>query len=188
MPVPAMSQSKSMNGNQYVKKSGMSATPPSGNGNGTTTKDIKPPVKVGGIGENGKRELVKRKFEAAAKAMDQKSEQNKVHLRQSTTTPTGTPVPASAPSPARATASPTTAALTTTPNGTVTTTVAAPASTDYQFFIPHSPVHHDDGNSAEEVFSNKATYTYDDIIMHPGHINFNLDEIDLTGHLTKKIR
>ena len=47
-----------------------------------------------------------------------------------------------------------------------------------------------DGYSAKEVFQskNRATgYTYDDLIMLPGHISFGVDDIHLGTKLTKKI-
>lgn len=48
-----------------------------------------------------------------------------------------------------------------------------------------------DGFSAKEVFQsqNKATgYTYDDLIMLPGHISFGVDAVHLTSKLTRNIR
>ena len=47
-----------------------------------------------------------------------------------------------------------------------------------------------DGFSAKDVFQsqNKATgYTYDDLIMLPGHISFGIDEVHLRSKLTKNI-
>lgn len=45
-----------------------------------------------------------------------------------------------------------------------------------------------DGLSVGEMFSQKTGYTYDDIIILPGHINFNVDTVDLSTQLTKNIR
>lgn len=45
-----------------------------------------------------------------------------------------------------------------------------------------------DGLSITEMFSQKTGYTYDDIIILPGHISFNVDSVDLSSQLTKKIR
>ena len=48
-----------------------------------------------------------------------------------------------------------------------------------------------DGYSATEVFGGKSLscvgYTYDDIILLPGHINFGVEEVQLTTRFTKKI-
>eukprot|EP00618_Florenciella_parvula_P001088 CAMPEP_0119467862 /NCGR_PEP_ID=MMETSP1344-20130328/1862_1 /TAXON_ID=236787 /ORGANISM="Florenciella parvula, Strain CCMP2471" /LENGTH=544 /DNA_ID=CAMNT_0007500271 /DNA_START=57 /DNA_END=1691 /DNA_ORIENTATION=+ len=48
-----------------------------------------------------------------------------------------------------------------------------------------------DGYAATEVFGGKSLsclgYTYDDIILLPGHINFGVDEVDLTTRFTRKI-
>ena len=48
-----------------------------------------------------------------------------------------------------------------------------------------------DGYSAKDVFLNPHTctgYTYDDLIMLPGQINFGVHEVELTTNLTKKIK
>ena len=48
-----------------------------------------------------------------------------------------------------------------------------------------------DGYSSKELFGNKRkscyAYTYDDIILLPGHIDGSLPEISLTSNVTKKI-
>ena len=44
------------------------------------------------------------------------------------------------------------------------------------------------GFTASQVFNRGYSYTYDDIIFHPGHINFAADDVRLHGHITKKIR
>lgn len=47
------------------------------------------------------------------------------------------------------------------------------------------------GFTAKDVFvQNKSCvgYTYDDLIMMPGHINFGLNDVDITSHLTKNIK
>uniref|UniRef100_A0A0G4HUH2 Inosine-5'-monophosphate dehydrogenase n=1 Tax=Chromera velia CCMP2878 TaxID=1169474 RepID=A0A0G4HUH2_9ALVE len=45
-----------------------------------------------------------------------------------------------------------------------------------------------DGWSADKVFGfSPIAYTYDDIIMMPGHINFGIDEVDTTSQLTRNI-
>jgi IMP dehydrogenase len=45
-----------------------------------------------------------------------------------------------------------------------------------------------DGVSVGEMFSQKTGYTYDDIIILPGHINFGVDSVDLSTKLTKNIK
>jgi IMP dehydrogenase len=45
-----------------------------------------------------------------------------------------------------------------------------------------------DGVSVGEMFSQKTGYTYDDIIILPGHINFGVDTVDLSTKLTKNIK
>lgn len=44
-----------------------------------------------------------------------------------------------------------------------------------------------DGVSAAELFGGKMGYTYDDLILLPGHIDFSVDEINLSSKLTKNI-
>jgi len=47
------------------------------------------------------------------------------------------------------------------------------------------------GFTAEQVFTNNkafVAYTYDDLILMPGHINFPLHEVDISSQLTKNIR
>lgn len=48
-----------------------------------------------------------------------------------------------------------------------------------------------DGYSAAEVFGGKSLscvgYTYDDVIILPGHINFGVDEVELSTRFTKQI-
>ncbi|KAA6417380.1 MAG: inosine 5 -phosphate dehydrogenase [Trebouxia sp. A1-2] len=41
---------------------------------------------------------------------------------------------------------------------------------------------------ASRLFGQGITYTYDDVIFHPGHINFGAHEVNLATHLTKKIK
>ncbi|DBA92305.1 TPA: hypothetical protein ACH3X2_003728 [Trebouxia sp. C0005] len=45
-----------------------------------------------------------------------------------------------------------------------------------------------DGLPASRLFGQGITYTYDDVIFHPGHINFGAHEVNLATHLTKKIK
>ncbi|KAF8064485.1 impdh [Scenedesmus sp. PABB004] len=45
-----------------------------------------------------------------------------------------------------------------------------------------------DGFSATQLFGQGVSYTYDDVIMHPGHINFAAHEVDLTANVTKNIK
>jgi len=45
-----------------------------------------------------------------------------------------------------------------------------------------------DGLSVKEMFSHPTGYTYDDIIILPGHISFHVDTVDLSTQLTKNIR
>lgn len=44
-----------------------------------------------------------------------------------------------------------------------------------------------DGWTAPEIFERDLCYTYDDIIMHPGFIDFAADVVDLSSNLTKNI-
>ncbi|KAI8472620.1 MAG: IMP dehydrogenase/GMP reductase [Monoraphidium minutum] len=44
-----------------------------------------------------------------------------------------------------------------------------------------------DGFSATELFSKGYSYTYDDVILHPGHIYFGAHEVSLTTNVTKNI-
>ncbi|CAM6104037.1 unnamed protein product [Calypogeia fissa] len=44
-----------------------------------------------------------------------------------------------------------------------------------------------DGWTATEIFSRDYCYTYDDVIMHPGFIDFPADAVDLSSKLTKNI-
>lgn len=44
-----------------------------------------------------------------------------------------------------------------------------------------------DGSTAADVFSRGVTYTYDDLIFHPGHISFAAEDVDLTSKLTRNI-
>ena len=48
-----------------------------------------------------------------------------------------------------------------------------------------------DGYSAQDVFCSKHSftgYTYDDLIMLPGQINFGVHDISLESHISKKIK
>lgn len=54
-------------------------------------------------------------------------------------------------------------------------------------FVDHTP-DFNDGVSAKELFGGKMGYTYDDIILLPGHINFSVEEVNLSTKLTKNIR
>jgi len=54
-------------------------------------------------------------------------------------------------------------------------------------FVEHEP-DVPDGVSAGELFGGKMGYTYDDVILLPGHINFGVDEVSLRSNLTKNIR
>jgi len=44
-----------------------------------------------------------------------------------------------------------------------------------------------DGSTAESLFSTSTAYTYNDIILLPGHIDFGAHEIDLESRVTKNI-
>eukprot|EP00979_Chaetoceros_neogracilis_P013258 scaffold3752_cov285-Chaetoceros_neogracile.AAC.1 len=47
------------------------------------------------------------------------------------------------------------------------------------------------GFTGEAVFCNNkdsVAYTYDDLIMMPGHIDFGLGDVDISGNLTKNIK
>jgi len=49
----------------------------------------------------------------------------------------------------------------------------------------------DDGHSAQEIFENsknKSGYTYDDLICLPGHINFNVHDVELGTNFTRNIK
>lgn len=43
------------------------------------------------------------------------------------------------------------------------------------------------GFSAGQLFGQGTCYTYDDVIMHPGHIFFGAHEVDLTSKITRNI-
>ena len=43
------------------------------------------------------------------------------------------------------------------------------------------------GLSAEEVFNQKFGYTYDDLILLPGHINFTTNEVNLLSRFSRNI-
>jgi len=45
-----------------------------------------------------------------------------------------------------------------------------------------------DGFSAAALFKQGFSYTYDDLIFHPGYINFAVDDVELTTSLTRNIR
>lgn len=45
-----------------------------------------------------------------------------------------------------------------------------------------------DGFSAAALFKQGFSYTYDDLIFHPGFIDFAADEVDLTTSLTRNIK
>ena len=44
-----------------------------------------------------------------------------------------------------------------------------------------------DGFSANKIFESINGYTYDDLILHPGYIDFSIDKISLKTKLTKNI-
>lgn len=45
-----------------------------------------------------------------------------------------------------------------------------------------------DGHDIVSLFQHANGYTYDDLILLPGHINFSTDDVELATHLTKKIK
>eukprot|EP00878_Enallax_costatus_P013887 GHUV01014522.1.p1 GENE.GHUV01014522.1~~GHUV01014522.1.p1 ORF type:complete len:358 (+),score=101.32 GHUV01014522.1:142-1215(+) len=45
-----------------------------------------------------------------------------------------------------------------------------------------------DGYAATQLFGQGVSYTYDDVIMHPGHICFGAHEVDLSCNVTKSIK
>ena len=45
-----------------------------------------------------------------------------------------------------------------------------------------------DGKDAVQLFGSGQGYTYDDLILLPGHIDFAADAVDLSSHLTRNIR
>jgi IMP dehydrogenase len=45
----------------------------------------------------------------------------------------------------------------------------------------------DDGFSAPRLFSQGVSYTYDDVIFLPGHIDFPADAVDLSTHLSRRL-
>ena len=51
-----------------------------------------------------------------------------------------------------------------------------------QYFEPYEC-----GLSAEEVFDQKYGYTYDDLILLPGHIDFSTDDISLLSRFSRNI-
>jgi IMP dehydrogenase len=44
-----------------------------------------------------------------------------------------------------------------------------------------------DGYTAEQLFASSSGYTYDDLIILPGHIHFTVDTVELKTQLTKRI-
>ena len=44
-----------------------------------------------------------------------------------------------------------------------------------------------DGYTAEQLFASSSGYTYDDLIILPGHIHFTVDDVSLQTRLTKRI-
>ena len=46
---------------------------------------------------------------------------------------------------------------------------------------------HQDGMTAAQLFKMGDGLTYDDFLLHPGFINFNAEDVDLTSPLTAKI-
>ena len=46
----------------------------------------------------------------------------------------------------------------------------------------------EDGSTAARVFSMGYSYTYDDVILHPGHIDFGADQVQLAGFVAKRLR
>ena len=44
-----------------------------------------------------------------------------------------------------------------------------------------------DGYSAEKIFNTHTGYSYDDIIILPGYIDFNVNDVSLKSHITKNI-
>lgn len=45
-----------------------------------------------------------------------------------------------------------------------------------------------DGSTARRIFSMGYSYTYDDVILHPGHIDFGADQVQLAGFISKRLR
>ncbi|CAK0778918.1 hypothetical protein CVIRNUC_004666 [Coccomyxa viridis] len=45
-----------------------------------------------------------------------------------------------------------------------------------------------DGYTAAQLFGQGTTYTYDDVIFLPGHINFGAHEVDLNTYVTRKLK
>jgi IMP dehydrogenase len=46
----------------------------------------------------------------------------------------------------------------------------------------------DDGFAAEEIFDSCTGYTYDDLVVLPGHVSFQAEKVDLTTQLTRNLR
>jgi IMP dehydrogenase len=44
------------------------------------------------------------------------------------------------------------------------------------------------GFAAAQMFGQGVSYTYDDVIFLPGHIDFGAHEVDLTSNITKKLK
>jgi IMP dehydrogenase len=60
------------------------------------------------------------------------------------------------------------------------------ADNKVEIFIEHK-IDYPDGFSASELFISGHGYTYDDLILLPGHINFGVDEVSLKCRLTRNI-
>jgi IMP dehydrogenase len=56
-----------------------------------------------------------------------------------------------------------------------------------QLEIPNTMIDCEDGLSANTLFNQGTGYTYDDIIMLPGHIDFAADDVTLNTRISKRI-
>lgn len=45
-----------------------------------------------------------------------------------------------------------------------------------------------DGFTAKQLFNQGVSYTYDDVILHPGHIYFGAHEVDLSTNVSKNVK
>lgn len=58
---------------------------------------------------------------------------------------------------------------------------------DVVFFSTHVSYNYTAGFQASRLFNQGMSYTYDDVIFLPGHINFGAHEVDLSTHITRNI-
>ena len=46
----------------------------------------------------------------------------------------------------------------------------------------------EDGFSADQIFGTHTGYTYDDLVVLPGHVSFDSNKVDLSTNLTRNLK